>query len=143
MNRVLHKIIFFVFVAILLHLSGDESEAAIYKWKDESGKIYFTDDQNRVPEEFREEYYKKKLPPTIPKSKSPIKTEEKSDQEKEVPENEEPKKNEGLTASEKTAAEAVISFFEEDIPRYDEIYKILLGTGIMVFENGKHFRERQ
>jgi hypothetical protein len=73
MNRVLHKIIFFVFVAILLHLSGDESEAAIYKWKDESWEIYFTDDLNRVPEEFREEYYKKKLPPAIPKSKSPIK----------------------------------------------------------------------
>jgi len=48
-----------------------------------------------------------------------------------------------LTAAEKSATEAVIAFFKEDIPRYDEIYKILLGTGIMVFENGKHFRERQ
>ncbi len=124
MNRVLHKIILLLFGAILLHLCSGESKAAVYKWKDEFGKIHFTDNPNRVPEEFREKYFKKKLPPAIPKSKSPIKTEEKSDQEKEVPEIEEPKKDEGLTASEKSAAEAVIAFFEEDIPRYDEIYKI-------------------
>jgi hypothetical protein len=132
MNRGLHKIIFLIFGAILLHLSGDGCEAAIYKWKDEIGKIYYTDDLNRVPEEFREEYYKRRLPPAIPKSKSPIKHEEKSNQEKEgaAPksdediEKEEPKKDEGLTASEKSAAEAVIAFFVEDIPRYDEIYKI-------------------
>ena len=29
-----------------MHLSCNESEAAIYKWKDESGKIHFTDDPN-------------------------------------------------------------------------------------------------
>ena len=43
----LHKTILLLVVgAILLHLSGDESEAAIYKWKDESGKTHFTDDPN-------------------------------------------------------------------------------------------------
>ncbi|MDC0947214.1 hypothetical protein OAS18_06860 [Nitrospinaceae bacterium] len=47
MNRVLHKTILLLFVgAILLHKSGDESEAAIYKWKDESGKTYFKDNPN-------------------------------------------------------------------------------------------------
>ena len=47
MNRVLHKTILLLVVgAILLHQSGDESEAAIYKWKDESGKTYFTDNPN-------------------------------------------------------------------------------------------------
>jgi len=64
-------------------------------------------------------------------------------EDEEDTEKEKSKKDEGLTAAEKSAAEAVIAFFKEDIPRYDEIYKILLGTGIMVFENGKHFRERQ
>ncbi|MDC1122165.1 hypothetical protein OAT11_02325 [Nitrospinaceae bacterium] len=47
MNRVLHKTILLLFVgAILLHQSGDESEEAIYKWKDESGKTYFKDNPN-------------------------------------------------------------------------------------------------
>lgn len=132
MDRVLHKIIFLIFGAILLNLSGDRCEAAIYKWKDETGKVHFTDDLNRVPEEFRKEYFKRKLPPTIPKSKSPIKHEKKSNQEKEgvAPESEEDieekesKKDEGLTAAEKSAADALITFFKEDIPRYDEIYKI-------------------
>ena len=41
--------------------------------------------------------------------------------------NEELKKVEGLTADEKSAAEAVIAFFEEDNLRYDEIYKISPG----------------
>jgi hypothetical protein len=132
MNRVLHKIIFLIFAAILLNLSGDGCEAAVYKWKDETGKIHFTDDLSRVPEEFREEYYKRKLPPAIPKSKSPIKAEEKSNQEKEGvaleseedTEKEESKKDEELTAAEISAADALITFFKEDIPRYDEIYKI-------------------
>jgi hypothetical protein len=137
MNRVLRKIIFLVVGAIILHLSGDESKAAIYKWKDETGKIYFTDDLNRVPEEFRKEHFKRKLPPALPKSKSPIKAEEKSNQKKEgvaleseeETEKEEPKKDEGLTEDEKSAAEAIIAFFKEDIPRYDEIYKMSIGYG--------------
>jgi len=126
MNRVLHKIIFLIFGAILLHLSGDGSEAAVYKWKDETGKTHFTDDPNRVPEEFRKEHFKRKLPPAIQKSNSPIKPEEKSTLEKDgvATEKEESKKDEGLTAAEKSAAEAVIAFFKKDIPRYDEIYKI-------------------
>jgi len=126
MNRVLHKIIFLIFGAILLHLSGDGSEAAVYKWKDETGKTHFTDDPNRVPEVFRKEHFKRKLPPAIQKSNSPIKPEEKSTLEKDgvATEKEESKKDEGLTAAEKSAAEAVIAFFKKDIPRYDEIYKI-------------------
>jgi hypothetical protein len=135
MNRVLHTIIFLIFGVTLLHLSGDGSEAAVYKWKDETGKIHFTDDPNRVPEEFRKEYFKRNFFPPISKSKSPIKAEEKSDQEKEGvaseskedTEKEESKKDEELTAAEKSAAEAIIAFFEEDIPRYDEIYKIIPG----------------
>ena len=132
MNRVLHKTIFLILAAILLNLSGDGCEAAVYKWKDETGKIHFTDDLSRVPEKFREEHFKRKLPPAIPKSKSPIKAEEKSSQQKEevAPkseediEKEESKKDEGLTTAEISAAEAAIAFFNEDIPRYDDLYKI-------------------
>ena len=132
MNRVLQKIISIVFGAILLHLSGDGCEAAVYKWTDESGKTHFTDDPNRVPEVFRKEHFKRKLPIAIQKSKNQIKPEEKSTQEKEVvaPESKEdtekgkPKKDEGLTEAEKSGTEAVIAFFKEDIPRYDETYKI-------------------
>jgi hypothetical protein len=137
MNQVLHKSIFLFLWAILLHLSSYESEATVYKWKDESGKIHFTDEPNRVPEEYRKEHFKKKLPPPIDKSKTQIKIKEKSDlQKKRVDsgnekdtKNEELKKVEELTADEKSAAEAVIAFFEEDNPRYDEIYKISPGYG--------------
>jgi len=126
MNRVFYKITFLIFAAFLLNLSGDGCEAAVYKWKDETGKIHFTDDLNRVPEEFREEYFNRKLPAAIPKSKSPIKADEKK--EELDPENEEDtEKDEVLTAAEKSAADALIAFFKEDIPRYDEIYKIPSG----------------
>ena len=60
MNQVLHKNIFLVFGTILLHLSSYESEATVYKWKDESGKTHFTDQSNRVPEEFRKENFNDK-----------------------------------------------------------------------------------
>ena len=72
MNQVLHKSIFLIFGVILLYLPSYESEATVYKWKDESGKIHFTDEPNRVPEEFRKEHFKKKLPPAIDKSLSLI-----------------------------------------------------------------------
>ena len=137
MNQVLHKSIFLVFGAIFIHLSIYESEATVYKWKDGSGKIHFTDEPNRVPEEFRKEHFKKKLPPPLDKSKTPININEKSDPQKmkvdseneKDTKNEELKKVEGLTADEKSAAEAVIAFFEEDNQRYDEIYKISPGYG--------------
>jgi hypothetical protein len=137
MNQVLHKIIFLVFGAILIHLSSYESEATVYKWKDGSGKIHFTDEPNRVPEEFRKEHFKQKLPPPIDKSKTPININEKSDPQKmkedseneKDTKNEELKKVEGLTSDEKSAAEAVIAFFEEDNQRYDKIYKISPGYG--------------
>jgi hypothetical protein len=137
MNQVLHKIIFLVFGAIFIHVSSYESEAVVYKWKDGSGKIHFTDEPNRVPEEFRKEHFKKKLPPPIDKSKTPININEKSDPQKmkvdseneKDTKNEELKKVEGLIADEKSAAEAVIAFFEEDNQRYDEIYKISTGYG--------------
>ena len=137
MNQVLHKSIFLVFGAILIHLPIYESEATVYKWKDGSGKIHFTDEPNHVPEESRKEHFKKKLPPPIDKSKTPIKIKDKSDRQKKRVDsenekdtkNEELKKVEALTAEEKSAAEAVIAFFEEDNPRYDEIYKKPLGYG--------------
>jgi hypothetical protein len=135
MNQVLHKSIFLIFGAILLNLSSYESEATVYKWKDGSGKVHFTDESNRVPEEFRKEHFKKKLPPPIDKSKTPIEIKERSDPQKKRVDSENEKdtknkeliKKERLTADEKSAAEAVIAFFEEDNPRYDEIYKISPG----------------
>ena len=135
MNQILYTSIFLVYGAILIHLSSYETEGAVYKWKDGSGKIHFTDESNRVPEEFRKEHFKKKLPPPIVKSKTPIKIKEKSDPQKKRVDsenekntkNEELKKEEKLTAEEKSAAEAVIAFFEEDNPRYDEIFKISPG----------------
>ncbi len=39
-----------IFFALLWTVDAD---AAIYKWEDENGKTYFTDDPTKVPEAFR------------------------------------------------------------------------------------------
>jgi hypothetical protein len=92
MNRVLHKTILLLVVgSILLHQSGNETEAAIYKWKDESGKPILQTTLTVCLKYLEKNILKKKLPPAIQKSNSPIKTEEKSALEKDgvAPEDEE------------------------------------------------------
>ena len=34
-----------------------DADAAIYKWKDDSGKIHFTDDPTNVPEAYRQNLF--------------------------------------------------------------------------------------
>ncbi len=104
------------------------ADAAIYKWKDENGKTYFTDDPTKVPETFRKKpfikdhKFRKKFP-IFRKKKAPDEAGETS-HEKGLAEteNKEGDKQEGLTDAERATAEAAVNFLEEDIPRYEKYY---------------------
>lgn len=132
----IQKIVFLVFAIYFLVFLEAGSEAAIYKWKDENGKIHFTDDPNRVPEEFREDKLKFRSLPKAEKKRTvsqPRKEEEKKDEAPplEIGENplEPEKESKELTDAERGALESVIAFFEEDMPRYDAIYQRPLSNG--------------
>ncbi len=134
MSRVLQENILVVVGTLLLSLSAVQSEATVFKWRDDNGKIHFTDDPNRVPEKFRQEKIplrplsnpqtKIETPPAeeqIEAAEGEEKNTRKTERKKEV------KKTQGLTATDKTAAEAAIAFFKADIPRYEAIYKARTG----------------
>jgi len=131
MNRVLKNIIIPVVGVILWHLSGEASEAAVYKWKDENGKIHFTDDATRVPEKLRQNTMKfRPLPKPVIKNDPPSPREDQiaEPDKKEITTDATGKESaigdpNALTEAEKSAAEAVIVFFEEDMSRYDSIYE--------------------
>ena len=88
------------------------ADAAIYKWKDENGKTYFTDDPTKVPEAFRKKpfikdpKFRKKFP-IFRKKKAPDEA-GKTSHEKGLAEteNKEGDKQEGLTDAERATAEA-------------------------------------
>jgi len=120
-------VIFFVLVWVV------DAEAVIYKWKDENGKTHFTDDSTKVPEAFRKTPFLKN-PKTQKEDSKP--EEEKAQVEEDVVsenkgdaenEKEEDDKQQGLTEAQRSAIEAVLNFFKEDIHRYDEIYTYLPG----------------
>jgi len=111
-----------VFVIGFLWLAN--ADAAIYKWRDESGKVHFTDDPTKVPEAFRIKPFIKS--PKAQKKTSGFKKKEASEGAATEKENvteqpAEPEKNEGgLTEIQRSAAEAVASFLKVDIPRYEK-----------------------
>ena len=127
MSPVIQKIILFFVGVIFLFPYIDGAEAAVYKWRDDNGKIHFTDDPNNVPEKFRQDKMKfRPLPKTSPKEEI-TKAKKKEDAKEsiapeEIKDKDSEKKSTGLTEAEKSAANAVIAFFEEDMPRYDSIY---------------------
>lgn len=134
MNRVFKILIFLVVATNFLALLSGKLEAAIYKWKDERGKIHFTDDPNRVPEKYRQNKLEfRPLPKVV--SKKEISESQKEEDEnagpppEEVKETQTEKKPIELTEAEKTALESVVAFFEEDMPRYDSIFNRKLGEG--------------
>ena len=111
------------------------ADAAIYKWKDENGKTYFTDDPTKVPEAFRKKpfikdpKFRKKFP-IFRKKKAPDEAGETS-HEKGLAETENKAgdKQEGLTDAQRATAEAVVNFLEEDIPRYKKFNSWPLSRG--------------
>jgi len=134
MNRVFKILVFLVVATHFLGSLSGKLEAAIYKWKDEKGKIHFTDDPNRVPEKYRQEKLKfRPLPKIAPKKE--ISEPQKEEEEKavlppeEVKETQAQKKPSELTEADKSALESVVIFFEEDMPRYDAIFKRPLSNG--------------
>ncbi len=104
-----------------------DSNAAVYKWRDENGKIHFTDDPTRVPEEFHKPFLKSFKTPAkkiIPKEESVSKKGNAISGEKDTSENEKKESAEqiGLTEEQRSIAEAIMSFLETDILRYDKYY---------------------
>ncbi len=104
------------------------ADAAIYKWKDENGKTYFTDDPTKVPEAFRKKPFIKdpkfrKKSPIFRKKKAPDEA-GKTSHEKGLAEteNKEGDKQEGLTEAQRSIAEATVNFLREDISRYEKFY---------------------
>ena len=101
-------------------------EAAIYKWKDENGKTYFTDDPTKVPEAFRKKPFikgSKSRKETLNSRQKKAPDEEASDKTSVAEtENKEGDKQEGLTEAQRSIAEATVNFLREDISRYEKFY---------------------
>lgn len=74
MNRILFIILFLLFVS-------DFSFAEVYRWVDEKGVVYFTDDFTLIPEKYRTKAQKMGLP----EGKEETKAEAESPQKKEDP----------------------------------------------------------
>lgn len=124
------KILLISLASGLLWVAG--SDAAIYKWVDENGKTHFTDDPTRVPEAFRNNPFLKS-PTSVIKApenkKRNVFREEGGNLAKEniaeksvEAEEKESEKTEGLTDAQRSSAEAVANFLNEDISRYDKFY---------------------
>ncbi len=46
---------------LIFGILGSSAEAKILKWKDDTGKVFFTDDISKVPAQYRTDEHKKKL----------------------------------------------------------------------------------
>ena len=104
-----------------------DADAAIYKWKDDSGKIHFTDDPTNVPEAYRQKPFLKSIQrqKEAPKSKKgKVQSEGETSGKIEGVENEKKgsDKQKGLTDAQRSTVEAVVNFLKEDITRYDKFY---------------------
>jgi hypothetical protein len=112
-------------LAMIIFVSGlvwsADANAAIYKWRDENGKAHFTDDPAKVPKEFRKNpIIKDSKTRRTRKKKTPGKEntiETSSETEKSAGAEEK-----GLTQEQRSTAEAVVSFFNTDISRYEKFY---------------------
>lgn len=64
-----------IIFGLLLHFQFAQAQPIIYKWTDEKGTVYFTEDPNKVPEKYKNKSEKKDIdefPPIVPdKSKRP------------------------------------------------------------------------
>ncbi|MZH41359.1 MAG: DUF4124 domain-containing protein [Nitrospinae bacterium] len=116
---------------LFLLICAVNANAAIYKWKDEKGKIHFTDNPIRVPKAYREKPFIKGSAVTPLKTKN---TEDKKLNDRETVEDKgglkeetkeekkEETRQEGLTEEQRLVAENALSFLETDIVRYEKYY---------------------
>ncbi|MBC8282856.1 MAG: DUF4124 domain-containing protein [Nitrospinae bacterium] len=130
MSRVLKKLFLLLVMVSFLVCFDEKLEAAVYKWRDENGKIHFTDDPNSVPEEFRQKKMKFRLLPKIKNGKPTPNPQKNVDESPSPEETKEAEKDSNLlTEADKSAVEAVVTFFEEDMPRYEAILNRPLSNG--------------
>jgi hypothetical protein len=99
-----------------------DADAAIYKWKDENGKVHFTDNPTKVPKAFRKKpIIKDRKTPAIRKKK-PLRAQGRLKNKVPEPGKKKDVKPKGLTEGERAIAEAAVKFMEADIPRYEKFY---------------------
>ncbi len=120
----------FTFVLVFLLGIAAPSTGQVYKWVDNEGKTHFTDSLDSVPEEFRSQLPKKKLPDlsTVEDVSAPATQaegeeaasaeEEKAASDKAKKEEEEKKKPEGPSPEEIAAAGEAATFLRGSIARY-------------------------
>ena len=100
-----------------------DSDAAVYKWRDENGKVFFTDDPSKVPEEFRKKPLIKDFKTSNTTNKPSLATDKKNAKEdSSEPEKKEDGKSEGLTEAHRSTIQTAIGFLKEDISRYEKFY---------------------
>lgn len=95
--------------------------AQVYKWIDNEGKTHFTDNIESIPEEFRSQLKKHKLPEpsTVEDGKTPEVEAEKSPPDEKSAEAEE-EKPAGPSPEETAAINEAIGFLSGSIPRYGQ-----------------------
>lgn len=104
-----------------------DTDAAIYKWKDENGKFHFTDNPTNVPEAYRQKPFLKgiqrqKEAPNSKKEKVQPEGDTSGEIEGVESEKKEGDKQKGLTDAQRSTVEAAVNFLKEDISRYDKFY---------------------
>ncbi len=127
-RQIILKLAMVFFAGGLLVISG--VDAAVYKWKDESGMTHFTDDPTKVPETFRDKPFIKDSYPSrktsdpgkkvVPDGKK--ETSGEKNIVKEPAETVKQASEEGLTEAQRSSAEAAVNFLREDVVRYETIY---------------------
>ena len=63
MSRNRQTVLRWIFIPFLFFLWASPAWGAVYKWKDENGRLHFTDDITNVPKKFRPHYTNKKSKP--------------------------------------------------------------------------------
>jgi hypothetical protein len=115
-------------VIIFISIWFTDVDAAIYKWRDESGITHFTDNPTNVPKAYREKPFIKKIIPqriNAVHKKRNIRGKGDENLGKEEPAKDTikaVKKKEGLTEAQRLVIEKALNFLHVDIPRYEKYY---------------------
>lgn len=126
-------------VTMFLLVFTQPASAVIYKWKDDNGKVYYTDDLNRVPLQYRSKPPLEVLrgtsePPSAPKSPEPGEVEGKSKKAEKPATAGKKSADSKKLAAEKPNIEAAIAHFESEAKRDEQLLTIQPNM-----LNGKYF----
>lgn len=130
-----------LFLFTMLFLMEQPLEGAIFKWKDDRGKVHFTDDLTKIPDRYRlkaENAEAEETPPSeadfvAPEVAEPLPLEEDSvSEDKAVEEEETPapepepveEEKSGLTDEERAVIQEAIAFLQSEVARDQEFTQL-------------------